>query len=439
MSTPAERASYQYGSGTAHEQCVTVHLLSLLQGFLLAGVIALVLALLSDVCPAVEPILISKVPANMGPLARCETLGSNQCPRACSLGLAVRVRPSTVALGTGPLLNNTRVHVHAFMCLRTHVLVHTYLRYSRTRAQPNSYYFDGTGAGVSVKTALKDAGIVDVDTVIGQVASGQGDVINGITANYTFRAGPTLVLERINTTVADALGAVDALLDAASYDKVSGLVVLVGQSSIGFSSGLQAMLWSLLLCWHRKRRQCCSICRRKWGLALTAPALHQLLGPTAARGCIVQLAEWANSFCAFQVFPVYTSVKGLLCCTLPDSFSSMWTAFTIGGMLAWFLILLTFFYIGKLDRLPRTDCCGCSCHTRSKYAGTVAPGPMRIIGFGGWAGHGQGGLRPITGEPSAPPQQVAIPIPHNAGWEDGHVVAELVVRAPGGMSPAKLE
>jgi hypothetical protein len=36
-----------------------------------------------------------------------------------------------------------------------------------------------------------------------------------------------------------------------------------------------------------------------------------------------------------QVFPLYEGVKGLLCCTLPDSFSGMWTALTIGGILAW--------------------------------------------------------------------------------------------------------
>jgi hypothetical protein len=39
------------------------------QGFLLAAVLALVLAVLGDVCPAVEPMLLSKVPAHMEPLA----------------------------------------------------------------------------------------------------------------------------------------------------------------------------------------------------------------------------------------------------------------------------------------------------------------------------------------------------------------------------------
>lgn len=35
-----------------------------------------------------------------------------------------------------------------------------------------------------------------------------------------------------------------------------------------------------------------------------------------------------------------------------------------------------------------------------------------------------------AGYASAPSGPVAIPIPPNAGWEEGHVVAELVVRTP---------
>lgn len=131
----------------------------------------------------------------------------------------------------------------------------------------------------------------------------------------------------------------------------------------------------------------------------------------------------------------------MLCCTIPDSFSSMWTAFSIGGMLAWFLILLTFFYIGKLDRLPRTDCCGCTCHTRSRYSATIMPpGPLRMVGFGAWGGRGRG-LGPITGSPAARPKagEVAIPMPRGGSWEDGQVVAQVVVRPPGAFSPAGLE
>lgn len=39
------------------------------QGFLLGAVIAVLLALLGDVCPAFEPIILAQVPANMKPIA----------------------------------------------------------------------------------------------------------------------------------------------------------------------------------------------------------------------------------------------------------------------------------------------------------------------------------------------------------------------------------
>ncbi|KAI8465065.1 MAG: hypothetical protein J3K34DRAFT_525687 [Monoraphidium minutum] len=218
-----------------------------------------------------------------------------------------------------------------------------------------SYYLEGVGGNSSVKEVLNAAGLVDVDAVLAQVIDGQGDVVADITADYTFRPGPTAVLLRINATVDDAIGAVDDLLAAASYD---------------------------------------------------------------------------------QVVPLYAGIKGLLCCSIPDSFSSMWTALTIGGMSAWFLVLLAFFFVGKLDRLPRTDCCGCTCHTRTKYAGTVAPGPMRQAGLGGWLG--ERGVSPAPHPAHPGPGGVSIPIPPHTGWEDGTVVAELVVRTPGsGPKPGK--
>lgn len=52
----------------------------------------------------------------------------------------------------------------------------------------------------------------------------------------------------------------------------------------------------------------------------------------------------------------------LACCLLP-----------VAGVFAVMLVICTFFYISKIDHAPRKDCCGCTCHTRSKYAGTVHP------------------------------------------------------------------
>lgn len=44
------------------------------------------------------------------------------------------------------------------------------------------------------------------------------------------------------------------------------------------------------------------------------------------------------------------------------------------GIFALAMLFATLWYLGKLDTVPRRDCCGCSCHTRTKYAGTVVPG-----------------------------------------------------------------
>lgn len=71
---------------------------------------------------------------------------------------------------------------------------------------------------------------------------------------------------------------------------------------------------------------------------------------------------------------MYSEVKGYLCCSVPDMLSPMWTGLTMAGVFAVVLIIATFFYISKLDHAPRKDCCGCTCHTRSKYAGSVLVG-----------------------------------------------------------------
>lgn len=135
-----------------------------------------------------------------------------------------------------------------------------------------------------------------------------------------------------------------------------------------------------------------------------------------------------------SVLEVYDSVKGLVCCALPDSFSSMWVAFTVGGALALFFALLAFGYLGKLDALPRVDCCGCSCHTRARYAAAVAPGPrpqpgLAYPGINGAVVGGIGGGRGRSGDLEAP-RPAAVAARAAPGWDDGTVVAELVVRTP---------
>jgi hypothetical protein len=75
---------------------------------------------------------------------------------------------------------------------------------------------------------------------------------------------------------------------------------------------------------------------------------------------------------------------------------------------------------------------------RTKYAGTITPGPMPQPGLGpGWDGPSAPPPYPgdiesggATGKGTAAPQHQAQPPSHTAGWDEGTVVAELVVRAP---------
>jgi hypothetical protein len=83
--------------------------------------------------------------------------------------------------------------------------------------------------------------------------------------------------------------------------------------------------------------------------------------------------------------------------------------------------------------LPRTQ--------RSKYAGNIAPGPIVQGGFGGeWDGGAHAHSHSPPRQPGAggASGSVAIPMPPGAGWQDGTVVAEVVLRAPS-KQQAKLE
>jgi hypothetical protein len=92
------------------------------------------------------------------------------------------------------------------------------------------------------------------------------------------------------------------------------------------------------------------------------------------------------------------------------------------------LIMCTFFYISKIDHAPRKDCCGCTCHTRSKYAGAVHPDGEALPQFAtpGWQ---------HTPGYEAPNGAMAMHVPWIAGSEHGMV--NVVVAGPGGVPKAK--
>lgn len=124
-----------------------------------------------------------------------------------------------------------------------------------------------------------------------------------------------------------------------------------------------------------------------------------------------------DSFDRDALIPVYQDVKGLVCCAVPDAVASMWTALTFAGVFALALAFVSFFFIGRIDRAPRRDCCGCTCHTRSKYAGTVFPDALPMYAAPGY---------------DAPPYEAPAQL-NGAMWSDG-TEAHVVVQAPRGAA-----
>eukprot|EP00879_Flechtneria_rotunda_P025064 GHRR01026603.1.p1 GENE.GHRR01026603.1~~GHRR01026603.1.p1 ORF type:complete len:242 (-),score=66.94 GHRR01026603.1:241-933(-) len=190
------------------------------------------------------------------------------------------------------------------------------------------YYF--YNEGVSVSGVLKDAGLVDLDSVMTQMTTSQNSVVQDLTGTFTFRSGPMNIINSLNTTIDGITGGVEALLQRASRD---------------------------------------------------------------------------------ELMPVYGEVKGFVCCAVPDMFTSMWTGLTFSGVFATALIFLTFFFIGRIDKVPRKDCCGCTCHTAGKYVGTVVPGTLPQYNTNGFEAH-------------------SYNAPNGAMWGEGGATAQVVIGAP---------
>lgn len=129
------------------------------------------------------------------------------------------------------------------------------------------------------------------------------------------------------------------------------------------------------------------------------PGLAEVFTSQPAGGCIIQCPTYSCRLCG------------------PSA-----------GVFAVALIICTFFYIGKIDHAPRKDCCGCTCHTRSKYAGSVRPDGEALPQFAtpGWE---------QTPGYEAPNGAMAMHVPWIAGPEHGMV--NVVVAGPGGMPKTK--
>lgn len=94
------------------------------------------------------------------------------------------------------------------------------------------------------------------------------------------------------------------------------------------------------------------------------------------------------------------------------------------------LIIGTFFYISKIDHAPRKDCCGCTCHTRSKYTGAVCPPDGQQLPQYATPGWEQTpGYVPPNGA-------MAMHVPWIGGAPE-HGSVNVVVAGPGGVPKAK--
>jgi hypothetical protein len=99
------------------------------------------------------------------------------------------------------------------------------------------------------------------------------------------------------------------------------------------------------------------------------------------------------------------------------------------GVFAVVLIICTFFYISKIDHAPRKDCCGCTCHTRTKYVGTMDPNGQALPQYAtpGWEQNP--GYVPPNGA-------MAMHVPWIADQQHGTV--NVVIAGPGGVPKNKL-
>jgi hypothetical protein len=97
------------------------------------------------------------------------------------------------------------------------------------------------------------------------------------------------------------------------------------------------------------------------------------------------------------------------------------------GIFGIFLIITSWVYITRIDSVPRIDACGCSWHTKGRYACGVAP-PLGSAGgalLEGMPGDGMGGEE---GSPEGAVAVVISRLPGDAlmkeGLEEAGVVTE---------------
>ncbi|GIL50990.1 hypothetical protein Vafri_7065 [Volvox africanus] len=60
-----------------------------------------------------------------------------------------------------------------------------------------------------------------------------------------------------------------------------------------------------------------------------------------------------------EVRPIYVEVKSYPCCEVTDYSFKLWVVLTFGGWLMYMSATLAIAFLGRLDQLPQSGCCGC--------------------------------------------------------------------------------
>ena len=103
--------------------------------------------------------------------------------------------------------------------------------------------------------------------------------------------------------------------------------------------------------------------------------------PTSVDVILQRIAALERSFEYAEMHPLYQTIKGFFCCDISSFLYTIWKDLTTTGRdnrrlacleervcglgaLSLCAISLGFLALHKIDKMPRVDCCGCTCRRR---------------------------------------------------------------------------
>ncbi|EFJ49777.1 hypothetical protein VOLCADRAFT_104224 [Volvox carteri f. nagariensis] len=159
------------------------------------------------------------------------------------------------------------------------------------------YYFFGSNS-TSIKAVLKNATLVDIDKVEQKVVDLADGMINDFTAKFTPQRKLSIVITDVRTFI-------NTTLDRASDPALT---------------------------------------RGRW------------VQDRGGQKYIDALLEKAS---VAEVRPLYIGLKSYPCCDITDYSFKMWVVLTFGGWLMFISASMSMGFLGRLDQLPQSGCCGC--------------------------------------------------------------------------------